>query len=236
MLLNFLWFGLILLAFVSDLLTGMPFSSGMDGLSGARAGLELALTLAGPVCLWSGLSQAMERAGLTEGLCTALRPVLRRLFPVCAKDSSLCGNLAANLLGLGNAATPLGIRTAQRMQALSGGGGASDELCLLVVMNTASLQLIPSTVAAVRAQLGKRQACVLCHAQRKVSDLVRDALKSRLYIFFNRVIEVGLHADIFARFILYDSCFRRFQRKNGTKTSDGDIAKPNKRIFAAHFV
>ena len=62
MLLNFLWFGLILLAFVSDLLTGMPFSSGMDGLSGARAGLELALTLAGPVCLWSGLSQAMERA------------------------------------------------------------------------------------------------------------------------------------------------------------------------------
>ena len=82
MLLNFLWFGLILLAFVSDLLTGMPFSSGMDGLSGARAGLELALTLAGPVCLWSGLSQAMERAGLTETLCAALRPVLRRLFPV----------------------------------------------------------------------------------------------------------------------------------------------------------
>ena len=144
MLLNFLWFGLILLAFVSDLLTGMPFSSGMDGLSGARAGLELALTLAGPVCLWSGLSQAMERAGLTEGLCTALRPMLRRLFPVCAKDSegfwNLCGNLSANLLGLGNAATPLGIRTAQRMQELSGGGGASDELCLLVVMNTASLQ------------------------------------------------------------------------------------------------
>lgn len=162
MLLNFLWFGLILLAFVSDLLTGMPFSSGMDGLSGARAGLELALTLAGPVCLWSGLSQAMERAGLTEGLCTALRPVLRRLFPVCAKDSegfwNLCGNLSANLLGLGNAATPLGIRTAQRMQALSGGGGTSDELCLLVVMNTASLQLIPSTVAAVRAQLGAAHA------------------------------------------------------------------------------
>ena len=51
-----------------------------------------------------------------------------------------------------------------------------------------------------------------------------------------RVIEVGLHADIFARFILYDSCFRRFQRKNGTKTSDGDIAKPNKRTFAAYFV
>ena len=87
MLLNFLWFGLILLAFASDVLTGTPFVSGMAGLSGARAGLELALTLAGPVCLWSGLSQAMERAGLTETLCAALRPVLRRLFPVCATDS-----------------------------------------------------------------------------------------------------------------------------------------------------
>ena len=100
----------------------------MDGLSGARAGLELALTLAGPVCLWSGLSQAMERAGLTEGLCTALRPVLRRLFPVCAKR--LRGLLEPvrqserESAGVGNAATPLGIRTAQRMQALSGGGGS----------------------------------------------------------------------------------------------------------------
>ena len=158
MLLNFLWFGLILLAFVSDLLTGMPFSSGMDGLSGARAGLELALTLAGPVCLWSGLSQAMERAGLTEGLCTALRPVLRRLFPVCAKDSegfwNLCGNLSANLLGLGNAATPLGVQAVQQMKIRSGGDAASDEMCMLIVMNTASMQLLPTTVASVRAGLG----------------------------------------------------------------------------------
>ena len=162
MLLNFIWFGLILLAFAADLLSGTPFVSGMAGLSGARAGLELALTLAGPVCLWSGVSQAMERAGLTERLCAALRPVLRRLFPVCAEDPdgfwSLCGNLSADLLGLGNAATPLGIRAAQRMQALSGDQKASDEMCLLVVMNTASLQLIPSTVAAVRARLGAAHA------------------------------------------------------------------------------
>ena len=86
----------------------------------------------------------------------------RRLFPACAADeegfSSLCGNLAANLLGLGNAATPLGVRAAQRMQALSGAAHASDEMCLLVVMNTASLQLIPSTVAAVRARLGAAHA------------------------------------------------------------------------------
>ena len=162
MLLNYLWFGLIFLALTADILTGAPFATGMAGLAGAKAGVALALALAGPVCLWSGVSQAMERAGLTERLCAALRPVLRRLFPVCASDEAgfwnLCGNLSANLLGLGNAATPLGIRAAQRMQALSGGKTATDEMCLLVVMNTASLQLIPSTVAAVRAQLGAAHA------------------------------------------------------------------------------
>ena len=133
-----------------------------DALAGAAAGIELTLSLAGPICLWSALARAMEQTGLTVRLCRALRPGLRRLFPACAADeegfSSLCGNLAANLLGLGNAATPLGVRAAQRMQALSGAVGASDEMCLLVVMNTASLQLIPSTVAAVRARLGAAHA------------------------------------------------------------------------------
>lgn len=161
MLLTFLWFGLVFLSLVSDIFTSIPFHSSSAALSGAAAGLELALTIAGPVCLWSGAARVMERAGLTQKLCQVLHPLLRRLFPVCAGDaegfSSLCGNLAANLLGLGNAATPLGIRAVQRMQTLQGGGAASDEMCLLVVMNTASLQLIPSTVAAVRAGLGAAQ-------------------------------------------------------------------------------
>lgn len=161
MLLTFLWFGLVFLSLISDIFTSIPFHSSSAALSGAAAGLELALTIAGPVCLWSGAARVMERAGLTQKLCQVLHPLLRRLFPVCAGDaegfSSLCGNLAANLLGLGNAATPLGIRAVQRMQTLQGGGAASDEMCLLVVMNTASLQLIPSTVAAVRAGLGAAQ-------------------------------------------------------------------------------
>ena len=162
MLLNFLWFGLILLSVLADLCSGQPFSSSQAALAGAAAGIELTLSLAGPICLWSALARAMEQTGLTVRLCRALRPGLRRLFPACAADeegfSSLCGNLAANLLGLGNAATPLGVRAAQRMQALSGAAHASDEMCLLVVMNTASLQLIPSTVAAVRARLGAAHA------------------------------------------------------------------------------
>lgn len=155
--LNFLWFGLILLSVLADLCSGQPFSSSQAALAGAAAGIELTLSLAGPICLWSALARAMEQTGLTVRLCRALRPGLRRLFPACAADaegfSSLCGNLAANLLGLGNAATPLGIRAARRM-AQGCGGTASHELCLLVVLNSASIQLLPTTVAGVRSALG----------------------------------------------------------------------------------
>ena len=89
------------------------------------------------------------------------RPVLGRLLPRACQDpdtlAALSGNVSANLLGLGNAATPLGIRAARRM-AQSCGGRASNELCTLVVLNTASIQLLPTTVAGVRAALGAESA------------------------------------------------------------------------------
>ena len=104
-----------------------------------------------------GVVEVWARSGLADGLSRLLRPVLRRLLPRAGDDSetlaALSANVSANLLGLGNAATPAGIRAAQRM-AQGCGGVASDELCRLVVLNTASIQLLPSTVAAIRAGLG----------------------------------------------------------------------------------
>ena len=115
------------------------------------------LAMAGALCLWSGVLEVMARSGMADGLSRLLRPVLRRLLPRAGDDSetlaALSANVSANLLGLGNAATPAGIRAAQRM-AQGCGGVASDELCRLVVLNTASIQLLPSTVAAIRAGLG----------------------------------------------------------------------------------
>ena len=126
-------------------------------MEGAKSGVTLAISLAGPICLWSGVSKVMDVTGWSAGLARLLAPLLRRLFPAAWADrearEALCGNLSANLLGLGNAATPLGIRAVRRM-ALGTEGTASDELCRLVVMNTASIQLIPATVAAVRGSLG----------------------------------------------------------------------------------
>ena len=113
--------------------------------------------MAGALCLWSGVMTVMERGGLTRGLARLFRPLLRRILPRASRDAdtlaAVSANVSANLLGLGNAATPLGIRAAQRM-ATGCGGTASDELCRLVVLNTASIQLLPTTVAAVRSAQG----------------------------------------------------------------------------------
>lgn len=126
-------------------------------LEGASTGVTLAISLAGPICLWSGLSRVMEQIGWLDGLSQLASPLLKRLFPSAWQDGetrqALCGNLSANLLGLGNAATPFGIRAAKKM-AKNANGTATNELCRLVVMNTASIQLIPATVAAVRSSLG----------------------------------------------------------------------------------
>ena len=126
-------------------------------MEGAGAAVELCLGMGGAICLWSGVMELMSRCGLAEKLAALFHPLLRRLLPRASRDSetmaALSANLSANLLGLGNAATPLGIRAARRM-AYGCEGIASDELCRLVVLNTASIQLLPTTVAGVRAACG----------------------------------------------------------------------------------
>ena len=128
-------------------------------LGGAGQAITLALSMAGVLCLWCGAVEVMRRAGLMEKLARLLGKPIVFLFPEARGDKSLRGDLAAmvsaNLLGLGNAATPLSIRACARLNELSGGGGkASDSVCMLVVLGSCSLQLIPATVAAVRASSG----------------------------------------------------------------------------------
>ena len=123
-------------------------------LSGAGSAVELCVRLAGSLALWSGLGKLMERTGMTDVLAKLLSPALGWLFPQSRTDPELAGqlsaNVTANLLGLGNAATPMGISAAKRMAA---GDSATDSLCRLVVLNSASIQLIPANVAALRAGL-----------------------------------------------------------------------------------
>ncbi len=155
------WTGMVVLSVAYGMLNGTIGAVGNAAMEGAAAAVQLCLNMAGVMCLWSGVMSIMKACGLMDGLSRLFRPLLGRLLPRACKDpetlAALSGNVSANLLGLGNAATPLGIQAVRRM-AVGSGGRATDEMCLLVVMNTASIQLLPTTVAGVRAALGSQSA------------------------------------------------------------------------------
>lgn len=153
------WTGMVVLSLVFGLATGNLDAVANAALEGAGSAIDLSISMAGILCLWSGVMEIMNVCGLSGGLARLFRPILRRLLPNACKDeetlAAISANVSANLLGLGNAATPLGIRAARRM-ARGCEGTASDELCLLVVLNTASIQLLPATIASVRSAAGCR--------------------------------------------------------------------------------
>ena len=152
-----IWTGMAVLSILCGLATGRGELVAAAAVEGAQAAVELCVSIAGMLCLWTGVMEVMRRSGLAEGLSRLLRPVLSLLFPQVSGDrgvmDSISANVSANLLGLGNAATPLGIEEVRRMERKSP-GAASDAMCMLVVCNTASIQLIPTTVASVRAAAG----------------------------------------------------------------------------------
>lgn len=157
MVMGWIWTGMAMLALLAAAVTGRGGQLAAAVPKGAQAGITLVISMAGSICLWSGVGKLMERCGVTQKLSRMLKPALSRLFPSTKTNPALAGHLSANIcanfLGLGNAATPMGVLAAREM-AKSAGKVASDELCRLVVLNTASIQLIPATVAAVRSALG----------------------------------------------------------------------------------
>ena len=152
-----IWTGMVVLSILCGLATGRGPEVAAAAVEGTSAAVQLALSIAGMLCLWTGVMEVMRQSGLADQLSRLLSPILRQLFPQAARDreamDSISANVSANLLGLGSAATPLGLEAARRL-ARSSPGTASDSLCMLVVCNTASIQLIPTTVASVRAAQG----------------------------------------------------------------------------------
>ena len=155
MVMSWIFTGMIVLSIFCSLVNGSGNTLAAAALQGAQSGITLTISMAGAICLWSGVGALMTSLGLTAKLSRLLRPVLFRLFPSTRSDSvlaqDLSANICANFLGLGNAATPMGIRAARRMNR---DGTATDELCRLIVLNTASIQFLPTNVAAARTALG----------------------------------------------------------------------------------
>lgn len=157
MAMTWVWTGMVVLSLLFGVLNGTLDAVAAAAMDGAQSAVELSISMAGVLCLWSGVMEVMKVCGLSDSLARAFRPLLRRLLPQASRDpetlAAVTANVSANLLGLGNAATPMGIRAACRM-ARGTEGVASDELCRLVVLNTASIQLLPTTVASIRAVCG----------------------------------------------------------------------------------
>lgn len=158
MVMSYIFTAIVALSIVAAIYSGNGSALALAVPQGAESGIKLVISMAGAICLWSGVGKLMEQVGATAFLSRLFRPILIRVFPSAKKDKKLAGHLSANIcanfLGLGNAATPMGILAAQRLAGKEKAGIANDELCRLIVLNTASIQLIPANVAAVRASLG----------------------------------------------------------------------------------
>ncbi len=157
-----IWFFMILLSVVFAVANGKVPELSESVTEGAGAGINLILSIGGMIILWSAILEVMKQSGLLKKLTHLILPLLRFLFP-SAKNSpevmeNLSANISANILGLGNAATPAGISASKGLYALTNNSYVSDDLCMFIVINTSSLQLIPTTVAAIRSSLGATNA------------------------------------------------------------------------------
>lgn len=153
---SWIWTGIMVISLTYSLLSGSFDGLGTAVMDGASSAVQLCISICGITALWCGIMEIMKQSGISKKAAAILKPVITKLLPETRHNAAaleyISSNVSANLLGLGNAATPMGIKG---MKALSDGSGrATNDMCTLAVLNSASIQLIPVTVAAVRGALG----------------------------------------------------------------------------------
>lgn len=145
---------IIIVSVIFSVVFGNVDAMAVAVLEGAADAVNLTISLVGMMCLWCGVLNVLREAGVVAGLATLMRPMIRLFFPDAVKsgdaDNDIAANVAANLMGMGNAATPFAISAMSKLQKLNGGREvASDDMITLAVLNTSSVSLIPSTVLAL---------------------------------------------------------------------------------------
>ncbi|MFP4012553.1 MAG: nucleoside recognition domain-containing protein [Chitinispirillaceae bacterium] len=156
---NVIWLYIILISIVVAAYTGNMDKISKASMDSAKGAVELAISLIGAMALWLGIMKVAEAAGLMRGIARAIRPLMVRLFPDVPAEhpamSAIIMNMAANMLGLGNAATPLGIKAMTELDKLNPKKGtATNAMCLFLAINTSSITVLPLGVIAVRAASG----------------------------------------------------------------------------------
>lgn len=159
--LNIIWPILIFLSFLFSIFTGKINELNLAIFSSASEAIQITLTLFGSICLWSGLLKIVQETTMIDHINKIWNPIMKVLFPTISKEEKvyheITMNLSANMLGLGNAATPLGLRAMDTLQQKNKQKEIlSDEMMMFILLNTTSLQLIPTTILAIRASLGSQ--------------------------------------------------------------------------------
>jgi len=157
--LSIIWFSMIIIATVTAAYTGKMENVTRVIFESAKSAVMLAISLIGPMALWLGIMKVVEAGGLMKIIARAIRPVMIRLFPDVPEEhpamSAMIMNIAANMLGLGNAATPMGIKAMKKLDSLNPEKGtATNAMCLFLAINTSSVTLLPLGVITIRASAG----------------------------------------------------------------------------------
>ena len=161
--LNIIWPFFIIISIVYSILTGKIIEVNNSVFESANETVKLTITFFGTICLWNGIINIAAKTSMIDKLTNKLSPIIRFLFPDLKKEKNvqkeISMNIVANMLGLGNAATPLGLKAMKSMQKLNDNKERlSNAMAMFIVLNTASLQIIPTTVIAIRNSLGSQNA------------------------------------------------------------------------------
>lgn len=160
--LNKLWPILIIVAIIFSIFTGNIQNLNESVFNSAESAVQLTITFVGTMCLWNGIMNVAYKTNLIEKLIKIINPIINLLFPDIKNNKkvkeNVSMNIVANILGLGNAATPLGLKAMKSLQEKNNNKNTlSNSMIMLIVLNTASLQIIPTTVLAIRNSLGSKE-------------------------------------------------------------------------------
>lgn len=157
--LNIIWPVFIIVSFIYAILNGRVAEVNNSIFESTKLAVELSISLLGTICLWNGIMQIASKTNIVKHLSKLLNPIMKKLFPDIDKEEKvheeITMNMIANIMGLGNAATPLGLKAMKSMQKKNKDKNRlSNSMAMFIVINTASIQLIPTTVIAIRSSLG----------------------------------------------------------------------------------
>ena len=186
--LNIIWPVFLILSFLYGIISGRVSEINTSIFDSTKSAIELSLSLLGTICLWNGIMQIASKTRIIKFLEKILNPITKKIFPDKNKNEiihkEITMNIIANIMGLGNAATPLGLKAMKSLQKKNKEKNKlSNSMVMLIVLNTASIQIIPTTVIAIRSSLGSNNP-----AQMMVPVWISTILSASAAILFAKLL------------------------------------------------